>query len=58
MWGAHDLRAQAAALPHPARRRPSTRHARKVTLHLPADWPWAGALMRAFKRIEALPGYG
>ncbi len=35
-----------------------TRHARQVTLHLPADWPWAGALMRAFKRIEALPGYG
>jgi Transposase DDE domain group 1 len=35
-----------------------TRHARRVTLHLPADWPWAGAIMRAFKRVAALPSYG
>jgi hypothetical protein len=35
-----------------------TRHARRVTLHLPADWPWAGAIMRAFKRLAALPAYG
>jgi hypothetical protein len=32
-----------------------TRHARKVTLHLPADWPWANAILRAFKRLDALP---
>jgi hypothetical protein len=32
-----------------------TRHARRTTLHLPADWPWAAAIMRAFKRLEALP---
>jgi hypothetical protein len=32
-----------------------THHARRTTLHLPADWPWAGAIMRAFKRLEALP---
>jgi Transposase DDE domain group 1 len=35
-----------------------TRHARRITLHLPADWPWAGAIMRAFKRLDALPAYG
>jgi Transposase DDE domain group 1 len=35
-----------------------TRHARRATLHLPADWPWAGAIMRAFKRLEALPAHG
>jgi len=35
-----------------------TRHARRTTLHLPADWPWAGAIMRAFKRLQALPTYG
>jgi Transposase DDE domain group 1 len=34
-----------------------TRHARRLTLHLPADWPWAGAVMRAFKRLRALPAY-
>jgi hypothetical protein len=33
-------------------------HARKSTLHLPADWPWAGAILRAFKRLKALPAYG
>jgi hypothetical protein len=31
-----------------------TRHARQLTLHLPADWPWAGAIARAFKRLSAL----
>jgi hypothetical protein len=35
-----------------------TRHARQTTLHLPADWPWAGAILRAFKRLRALPAYG
>jgi hypothetical protein len=35
-----------------------TRHARQSTLHLPADWPWAGAILRAFKRLRALPAYG
>jgi Transposase DDE domain group 1 len=35
-----------------------TRHARKTTLHLPADWPWAGAILRAFKRLDTLPAYG
>ncbi len=35
-----------------------TRHARRITLHLPADWPWAGAIIRAFKRLDALPNYG
>ena len=32
-----------------------TRHARQLTLHLPADWPWAGAIARAFKRLATLP---
>jgi hypothetical protein len=35
-----------------------TRHARRTTLHLPADWPWAGAILRAFKRLDALPAHG
>ena len=35
-----------------------TRHARRVTLHLPADWPWAGAILRAFKRLQELPAHG
>jgi hypothetical protein len=35
-----------------------TRHARRITLHLPADWPWAHAILRAFKRLDALPTYG
>jgi hypothetical protein len=35
-----------------------TRHARQVTLHLPADWPWADAILRAFKRLQALPAHG
>jgi hypothetical protein len=34
-----------------------TRHARRTTLHLPADWPWAGAIVRAFKRLGALPAH-
>jgi hypothetical protein len=32
-----------------------TRHARELTLHLPADWPWAAAIARAFKRLARLP---
>lgn len=32
--------------------------ARRTTLHLPADWPWAGAILRAFKRLDALPAHG
>ncbi len=35
-----------------------TRHARRNTLHLPADWPWASAILTAFKRLNALPAYG
>jgi hypothetical protein len=35
-----------------------TRHARRSTLHLPADWPWATAIQRAFKRLRTLPAYG
>jgi hypothetical protein len=35
-----------------------THHARRTTLHLPADWPWAAAIQRAFKRLHALPAYG
>jgi hypothetical protein len=35
-----------------------TRHARQTTLHLPADWPWAAAILRAFKRLDALPTHG
>jgi hypothetical protein len=34
-----------------------TRHARKTTLHLPADWPWAAAILRAFNRLDTLPAY-
>jgi Transposase DDE domain group 1 len=32
-----------------------TRHARRLTLHLPADWPWTGAIARAFKRLPRCP---
>jgi hypothetical protein len=32
-----------------------TRHARRLTLHLPADWPWKAAITRAFQRLDALP---
>jgi len=35
-----------------------TRHARRTTLHLPADWPWTEAILRAFKRLQALPAPG
>jgi Transposase DDE domain group 1 len=35
-----------------------TRHARHHTLHLPADWPWAHAILRAFGRLQALPAPG
>jgi hypothetical protein len=35
-----------------------TRHARQTILHLPADWPWAAAILRAFKRLDALPADG
>jgi len=35
-----------------------TRHARRTTLHLPADWPWSGAILHAFKRLGTLPAYG
>jgi hypothetical protein len=35
-----------------------TRHARRLTLHLPADWPWADAILRAFTRLQTLPGPG
>ncbi len=31
-----------------------TRHARQLTLHLPADWPWSGAIEQAFKRLATL----
>jgi hypothetical protein len=32
-----------------------TRSGRRLRLHLPADWPWAGALVTAFRRVRALP---
>jgi hypothetical protein len=32
-----------------------TRHARQVTLHLPVDWPWASAILQAFRRLQAIP---
>jgi hypothetical protein len=35
-----------------------THHARQMTLHLPADWPWAAAILRAFKRLQAIPADG
>jgi hypothetical protein len=35
-----------------------TRHARRVTLHLPADWPWANAIIRGFGRLQDLPALG
>ena len=34
-----------------------TRHARRSTLHLPADWPWAAAILRAFQRLDTLPAH-
>jgi len=35
-----------------------TRHARRHTLHLPADWPWAQAILHAFARLQALSAPG
>jgi hypothetical protein len=35
-----------------------TRHARRHTLHLPADWPWATAILDAFGHLQALPPPG
>ena len=35
-----------------------TRHARRHTLHLPADRPWAAAILKAFERLQALPAHG
>ncbi len=35
-----------------------TRHARQLTLHLPADWPWTGAILQAFERPQAIPARG
>lgn len=32
-----------------------TRSGRRVRLHLPASWPWAGDLLAAFTRLRALP---
>jgi hypothetical protein len=31
-----------------------TRSGRRLTLHLPRSWPWAGELIRAFGRLRAL----
>lgn len=35
-----------------------TRSGRAIRLHLPARWPWAGALVAAFSRLRALPAPG
>ncbi len=32
-----------------------TRHARRLTLHLPRAWPWHMELLQAFERLRALP---
>jgi len=32
-----------------------TRSARRLTLHLPARWPWASDWTRALARLRALP---
>jgi len=32
-----------------------TRHARRLSLHLPRDWPWREPLLQAFERLRALP---
>ncbi len=32
-----------------------TRSARRVTLHLPARWPWAVNLSTALTRLRAIP---
>jgi hypothetical protein len=35
-----------------------TRSGRRLRLHLPEGWPWAGALAAAFRRLGALPAPG
>ena len=35
-----------------------THSGRRIRLHLPARWPWADALVRAFHRLRALPAPG
>jgi hypothetical protein len=35
-----------------------TRHARRTTLHLPEDWPWAAAILAAFDRLDRMHAYG
>jgi hypothetical protein len=32
-----------------------TRHARRLVLHLPRDWPWRTELLAAFERLRLLP---
>jgi len=32
-----------------------TRHARRLILHLPREWPWQRELLHAFERLRALP---
>ncbi len=32
-----------------------TRSARRLTLHLPQYWPWAGDFARALARLRAIP---
>jgi hypothetical protein len=32
-----------------------TRHARRLTLHLPRDWPWREPILQAVARLRALP---
>ena len=32
-----------------------TRSARRLTLHLPADWPWAADFSAALGRLRSLP---
>src|SRR5918994_815991 len=49
------LRAQDAALPAAAYRRPAGLPRRRATLRLQRSWPWADALAAAFARLLALP---
>ena len=32
-----------------------TRHARRLTLHIPAAWPWRNNLLDAARRLDWLP---
>jgi len=32
-----------------------TRSARRLTLHLPVDWPWADEFTAALARLRAIP---